>query len=192
MPVAKTPAETAAETAAHNRMRKRRVSSVFQLHRFIVSRIYVMVVLHPDSPLRCTECGNKQLTVTFSKNPQSSTFERWYVLVSAIPCRTSRVYVYIFSSAPEKPNMGMRRFGLEFGRRTSLRETIQSNRPTTPQARHLRRAPRRVRDHDYDVCRHTAPKFRLFHAPANSAQAIAAVHRADRATVTSLSPQTQN
>ena len=100
-----------------------------------------------------------------------------------------RLYI---SSAPEKPNTRMRNSGLEFGRRTSLRETIQSNRPTTPRAGHLRRTPRRVRDHDYDVCRHTAPKFRLFHAPANSAQVIAAVHQADHATVTLLSPQTQN
>lgn len=33
----------------------------------------------PDSPLKCIECGNKQLTITFSKNPQSVTFEQWYL-----------------------------------------------------------------------------------------------------------------
>jgi hypothetical protein len=44
-----------------------------------------MVFLHPDA-LKCTQCGNKQLTVTFSKNPKSATFEQWFVLVSALLC----------------------------------------------------------------------------------------------------------
>ena len=45
-----------------------------------------MVFLHPDAPLKCAQCGNKQLTVTFSKNPKSATFEQWFVLVSALLC----------------------------------------------------------------------------------------------------------
>jgi hypothetical protein len=116
--------------------------------------------------LRCTECRNKQLTVTFSKNPQSSTFERWFVLVSAIPRRTSRVYIYIFSSAPEKPNMRPGRSGLEFGRRTSLRETILSSHRTTPQAPRSRRLLRRRRAHDCHASRLSATKSRRLRAPS--------------------------
>jgi len=146
-----------------------------------------MVVLHPDSPLRCTECGNKQLTVTFSKNPQSSTFERWFVLVSAIPRRTSRVYIYIFSSAPEKPNMRPGRSGLEFGRRTSLRETILSSHRTTPQAPRSRRPLRRRRAHDYHASSLSAIKSRRLRAPVSFAQAIADVVLVDHVPPTQSS-----
>ena len=36
----------------------------------------IMVFLHPDAPLKCTQCSIKQLTVTFNKNPKSTTFEQ--------------------------------------------------------------------------------------------------------------------
>lgn len=146
-----------------------------------------MVVLHPDSPLRCTECGNKQLTVTFSKNPQSSTFERWFVLVSAIPRRTSRVYIYILSSAPEKPNTRPGGSGSEFGRRTSLRETTLSSHRTTPQAPRSRRPLRRRRAHDCHARPLSATKSRRLRAPVSSAQAIADVVPVDHVPPTQSS-----
>jgi hypothetical protein len=146
-----------------------------------------MVVLHPDSPLRCTECRNKQLTVTFSKNPQSSTFEQWFVLVSAIPHRTSRVYIYIFSSAPEKLNMRPGRSGLEFGRRTSLCETILSSHRTTPQAPQSRRPLQRQQAHDCHASPLSAIKSRRLHAPVSSAQVIADVVLVDHVPPTQSS-----
>ena len=167
------------------RLRRRDTLRSFLL--FVVSRIYVMVVLHPDSPLRCTECGNKQLTVTFSKNPQSSTFERWFVLVSAIPRCTSRVHVYIFSSALEKPNMRTRRSGLEFGRRTNLRETTPSSHRTTPQARLSRRPLRRRGAHGCHASTLSAIKSRQLRAPVSSVRAIAGVVLVDHVPPTRLS-----
>ena len=91
-----------------------------------------MVVLHPDSPLRCVECGNRQLMVTFGKNPKSMVFKQWFVLVSPIPCRMPHIYVYMLSSAPKKPNTKTRRFGLGSGRRTNHHETTLSNHQITP------------------------------------------------------------
>ena len=51
-----------------------------------------MVFLHPNAPLKCAQCGNKQLTVTFSKNLKSATFEQWFVLVSALLCPPQKTF----------------------------------------------------------------------------------------------------
>lgn len=139
-----------------------------------------MVVLHPDSPLRCVECGNRQLTVTFSKNPKSAVFEQWFVLVSPIPCRTPQIYVYLLSSAPEKPNTKARRFGLGSGGKTNRRETTPSNRRITPQARQVRHPLRRRRAHAYHASPPSAAKSRRLRALASSVRATADVVPVDR------------
>ena len=92
-----------------------------------------------------------------------------------IPCRTPRVYIYISSSALEKPNTRTRRFGLGCGRRTSRRETTLSNHQTIPQARRARRPLRRRRARGYRVSPPSATRYRRLRAPASSARVIADV-----------------
>jgi hypothetical protein len=148
-----------------------------------------MVRLHPDSPLKCVECGNKQISVTFCRNRQSAIFEQWYLLVSAIDCASLPSILVPPYSALGRMTTRMERFGSEYGIRANHHETTLSNHRTTCQARHSRSLLPRTEPRDYSVRLFTVARSHRLCAPVNFARVTAASVLVVLATLTLLSPR---